>query len=476
MSHPKLLLLGIDGLCHRVVEHCQKSISLPTLSKLIQGGISAPLRSSLLPTSGSAWTSISTGVNPGKHGVTGFSRWEMCNGIPQLAGLFTSNNVSTEYFWETLDRTAGIRSLVIRVPCTFPARPFNGAMIVEEDFSIATAFPASLQHILNTPEHKIQEHWLGEEWENHAADVIQKTARMTHALYKETKPDLCFVVFYVLDFIHHRVGYTSDFFLKLMGLTEQAITSLLNMDDFTDVAVVSDHGMRLFAQQFLLEAWLLKEGFMMWDKERSCPDWNGTRLFCTPSDIPGNYGKLFINTQLVPETHRDSLLSEVRKRLLTPGPDGVPTALEVWDKSEIYSGPFVNSMPDLVFRTPPSTRVVSMWDNDVALSPEVLTTHPFLNAGCHAREGIFAWHGSNITSQFLQDGLDVMDVSAFILSRYGVPLPENYDGRVPSSIVQTSKVFSDIGSQPSVLPKCQGTGELRDQERIIESLQSLGYM
>lgn len=477
MPRPKLLILGIDGFCREVFEYARHRVDIPTISRLMGGGLYAPLRSTLLPTSGTAWTSLCTGVNPGTHGVTGFTRWERRGKAHSGVALFNSHDVPVEYFWETAARSAGVRSLVVRVPCTYPARPFDGAMVVEQDFSIATAYPPALQPLLDAPEHKVVEHWLAKDWKSHAGDVIRKTGRMTRALYAETGPDICFAVFYVLDFVHHRVGYQTPFFLEMIQILDQTLAEVLDMDRFTDVAVVSDHGMRSYGRQFLLDAWLRRKGYLAWSAGANYLDWDATRVYCTPSDLPGNYGKLFLNRSLVPAFEAAPLLAEVKASLLAETVDNAALVTDVWTRDEAYSGPFLDRMPDLVFRTAPDIRVASLWEPRAVLREELLTEEALLPAGCHSRHGVFAWLNPELPPCSLEQALDIADVPAWVLSRFGVPLPDNLDARHPAAVLGPCGLFAAAPPQPAVHPRLGAVETaLEHQAQMIESLRTLGYM
>lgn len=77
MSHTdttslRTLLLGIDGACLSVLEPMFDDGHLPALRELFDGGTGGDLESQLPPWTPSAWPSLYTGVNPGRHGVFDF--------------------------------------------------------------------------------------------------------------------------------------------------------------------------------------------------------------------------------------------------------------------------------------------------------------------------------------------------------------------------------------------------------------------
>ncbi|GAI73858.1 unnamed protein product, partial [marine sediment metagenome] len=66
------MLVGIDGASPSLLKRWTDSGDLPTLARLRQGGCFGPLQSVPNMMSPAAWTTIATGVDPGKHGIFHF--------------------------------------------------------------------------------------------------------------------------------------------------------------------------------------------------------------------------------------------------------------------------------------------------------------------------------------------------------------------------------------------------------------------
>lgn len=116
------LVVGVDALCEEVRTWLPAGTT-PTIDGIVEEGASGPLTSQLPPWTPSAWPSMYTGVNPGKHGVFGFLRfdgydWDIVN----------ATDVREHAIWELLS-AQGYRSVVVNVPVTDPPAPFDGALI-----------------------------------------------------------------------------------------------------------------------------------------------------------------------------------------------------------------------------------------------------------------------------------------------------------------------------------------------------------
>src|SRR5262245_3517734 len=98
---------------------------MPVLGGLLAGGTAAPMRSSIPAISSVSWTNFSTGRNPGKHGIYGFTELK-----PGTLTTFFPNfgNVQAETIWDVAGR-AGKRAIVMNVPGTYPARPLAGVLV-----------------------------------------------------------------------------------------------------------------------------------------------------------------------------------------------------------------------------------------------------------------------------------------------------------------------------------------------------------
>ena len=73
MSAATTLVVGFDGATFDIIDPMLRDGKLPNIRRLLEDGKRTTLTSSFPPLSAIAWTSITTGVNPGKHGLYDFA-------------------------------------------------------------------------------------------------------------------------------------------------------------------------------------------------------------------------------------------------------------------------------------------------------------------------------------------------------------------------------------------------------------------
>ena len=139
-SRKKVIVIGLDGLEPTIVESMMERGELPNLARIQQSGFYSRLRTTYPAQTPVAWSSFATGTNPGGHGIFDFIARDPATYLPDAAlshferpkSIFAAPQVVNQRkgtpFWQTLSR-AGVPSIVLRCPCTFPPDEFNGRMI-----------------------------------------------------------------------------------------------------------------------------------------------------------------------------------------------------------------------------------------------------------------------------------------------------------------------------------------------------------
>jgi predicted AlkP superfamily phosphohydrolase/phosphomutase len=136
----KVIVLGLDGLEPTIVEAMLARGELPHFAKLRAAGSYTRLRTTYPAQTPVAWSSFSTGTNPGGHGIFDFVSRDPQTYLPDLAlsrfappkNAFSPPRVVNQRqgvpFWQLLTN-AGIPSTILRCPCTFPPDDVKGRML-----------------------------------------------------------------------------------------------------------------------------------------------------------------------------------------------------------------------------------------------------------------------------------------------------------------------------------------------------------
>lgn len=145
----RVVVIGLDGLEPALVERWIDEGLLPNLARLKREGSYRRLATTFPPLSPVAWSSFSTGTNPGKHNIFDFlvrrqsdyrpemssvrieparrmvrvGRWQFPLSAARVAGARRSRT-----FWQVLGEH-GVFSAVIRVPISFPPDRFHGVQL-----------------------------------------------------------------------------------------------------------------------------------------------------------------------------------------------------------------------------------------------------------------------------------------------------------------------------------------------------------
>ena len=136
----KVIVIGLDGLEPTIVESMLERGELPNLARIRQSGSYSRLRTTYPAQTPVAWSSFATGTNPGGHGIFDFISRDPSTYLPDAAlsrferpkSAFAPPQVVNQRkgipVWQVLSK-AGVPSVVLRCPCTFPPEEINGRML-----------------------------------------------------------------------------------------------------------------------------------------------------------------------------------------------------------------------------------------------------------------------------------------------------------------------------------------------------------
>jgi predicted AlkP superfamily phosphohydrolase/phosphomutase len=252
----KILVVGLDGGTLDLMTPWMNQGLLPTFDKLRKTGTHGPLQSTIPPYSAPAWVSISTGTNPGSHGIYDFFHTDTLTKT-----IVTTHNRNTPALWTYLTAYHK-KSIIVNVPITYPPEPIHGIMIsgllTPSEHSTYT-HPTTIKNDL-TPE-KLGHY----EFEQAGADDVPKylaarynpqtlinmtnTSTQSHATVTsnliKTNPDwdLAMVVFRGIDDVQHLLWHKPDALLTCYQQTDTCLNHLQHTaGPDTTTIIISDHG------------------------------------------------------------------------------------------------------------------------------------------------------------------------------------------------------------------------------------------
>jgi predicted AlkP superfamily phosphohydrolase/phosphomutase len=281
-----VLVIGLDGADWKVINPLIEEGRLPHFASLIAQGSSGILRSTILQHSPIAWTSFSTGKNPGKHGIFYFDA-PVANSY--TTQILNSTFIRAKTIWEILS-DLGKKVGVIDVPITYPPRKVNGYMVsgipIPSEESIFT-FPAYLhtELIREFGEFPFEDFITIPFYRGDILSALKELYRFTdhrhrvaQYLMKKMDWDFFMVVFRGTDLLQHaswRYGMEeysgahpketekfSEIMFQFYEKIDDIIGEIVDSAGDAHIFIMSDHGFGPLKKNFFVNRWLIKEGFM----------------------------------------------------------------------------------------------------------------------------------------------------------------------------------------------------------------------
>jgi len=286
----KVFVLGIDGFDWNLLKSYIQQDQLPTFKKLLDEGVGGELTTTIPPITGSAWSSLVTGKNPGKHGI--FDFFHRKGGTYDMTPINSSDRCEKS-IWDILSKKRK-KMVVMNIPGTYPPKKVSGVMVTGKltpsEKNIFT-YPPSLSSRLRIKNYiiHIKEVYSDRNEEDFLKDVyytLEKRVEVALNLLNSYEWDFFIVNFDCVDEVQHwfwqymdsrRNGLNSQkvrkykkAILQIHQKMDQVLKEFLrNLDEKTTVMIVSDHG---FGPQYgliHLNNWLMDHGLLMLKKNLS---------------------------------------------------------------------------------------------------------------------------------------------------------------------------------------------------------------
>jgi len=533
----RVCVIGIDGGTWNVIKPWLKD--LPNLSKLMNNSVWAEMESTYPFFTSPAWKCYSSGKNPGKLGAYAWFNLDL---EKKEIKLNISSSFKGKEIWDWLSES-GYKCVIINMPQTYPPKKVKGIMISgfpAFDWSDYTYPKDYKKKLIRKYDYKINpKHNLSLNKEKALQEIeclIRSRFRIAKDLLKDERPDFLNVTIFYIDKLQHFLWKHKSIIKEFWKIIDKEIGELLQViDKTTYVFIISDHGFTELRAVFRLNMWLQQKGYLHLksnpfrkkldvfmnlyklglNRERILKiitflnltnlirkilpedkiisiqhhipsgkeeleiasvvkyvNWNKTKAIVAAENC------LYINLPKKSEEYskfRDKLTSELQNIKDPRTNEKIIVALK--KKEDVYTGEFIDFAPDLAIVPQEGYRVYDgitkerIWD---------FSDDPW--SGYHKVEGIFLVHGPDIkrTGEQIKN-VKIYDLNPTILHIFGIPIPENTDGRV---LTEVFKPNSELANRKIVYGKTQSEKKReqeekslteQDTERIKERLKSLGY-
>jgi len=454
----RVLVIGLDCAGPQLVFD-QFRHDLPVLSQLMDGGTWGELESSIPCITVPAWSSMLSGRDPGVLGCYGFRNRKDYSYEPLVTA--DSTTIRQPRVWDYLSE-AGMESVVIGVPQTYPVRPLKGHLVsglLTPDTDSLFTYPAIFkQEVLSlAPGYLFDVRDFRTNDKNRLLQQIIDLTEVQHRLVMhslKSKPwDFFIYVNIGLDRLHHGFWRFQDPAHRLYEpgnpfetairdyyrMLDRQIGAMLEAADGATVLVVSDHGVRRMDGGICINEWLWRNGWLtlrtppardcLISIEEADIDWSRTRAWAAG----GYYGRIFLNVQgreplgVIPPTAYEATRDELAAELeAIPDPDGRPLPTRVYKPPDIYQQ--VNGYPpDLMvyFGGLPWRAGGSLGHGAI----HTLTNDTGPDDANHAEHGLFILYDPRKTGRGNVSGHQLMDIAPTLLQRMGVAAPPELQGR-----------------------------------------------
>lgn len=315
--------------------------------------------------------------------------------------------------------------------------------------------------------------------------------------------------------------YVQDYYRELDSLVGGVVRAA---GENVTVILMSDHGFGPVRGRFHVNRWLAArglltvasslpqrvldslEGVLQWDvalklrrrlvsprgkqdarlrrlTQQALIDWANTRAFALQGAVAI---RLLINCRgreplgiVEPGAEYERLRDEIAEQLLQirAPKTGSPVVERVFKREEIYSGPALEMMPDLVALPVGGYQIATRLGGKQLFGPV-----PHYFTGNHRMEGILMMAGPDILPGQRIEGAEIVDLFPTILFLLDVPLPPDLDGKV--LVEALSQDFLEAHpirqeDEETAVPAREveeATFSPEDAEQIRQRLEGLGYI
>ena len=487
----RAVIIGLDGAAWHLLDPLIERGVMPRLAELRERGSAGRLASTVPTYTPPAWTSVATGVNPGRHGVYGFIEGHAQS---ERQVLMHSGKIKAPTLWEVAN-SQDARVGVYNVPLTYPPREVDGWMVSgmltpgygEQQRGFASwsrGGPELEKRILDwAPDYVLDLHadyekdWRDEGLAGRGVGSVHQRERVLQGLLETDPVDIVFGVLETPDRLQH-VYYrymdpSDEMYASEAGKRVRAVLDecFAGMDrivglladyagDDGGIFVCSDHGFTAWEVSVHTNALLERWGYLKLKpsaramqsgvaralvpvakkilprkvareakgKTFAAIDWTRTRAFASPIPQQGIYVNLAGRERFGTVLPAD--LAGLKEEIAARFRQLQDTTGQpVTDRVHLQEEVFEGSALEGAPDILPVLR-----DHTYELDDEIFHRDPFTDVsemprGVHHPDGIGIVAGAGAEPRTVLDA-SVMDVMPTLLYQAGLAVPEGLDGRI----------------------------------------------
>ena len=507
----RLIILGFDGFTPELAFPWARAGLLPNLARLMERGAWGPLRSVVHPITPAAWTSMLTGVNPGRHGVYDF-------GVRQHDSyelrLTDSRDIACDDIFDILS-AHGLRVGAFNIPLSYPPRRTNGFMVTGmhtptlDDGCWPPGLAGQIRGIRPDYRVDVMSYWYEDlrVFYREVSKMLEARTSVALDLWKRHRPDLFFAVFVAADRVQHalwrRCFPTGTPAVPFHGASMEILEIYKALDEalglFLDVLgedetlmVVSDHGFGPLEKDVFLDRYLEVAGLLRFHQRGGRRrngritirdiDWSRTRAYSY-----GLFGNIYLNQRgreprgiVNPGRDRDDTLEEVASvlREIRDPEDGERIVDHVLRGDLLYRGPATGHAPDLVVIMR-NYAYITRGGREVDGARFV--AEPGVNhTGNHRLDGVFGIVGPKIQPAGDIGVTSIMDIAPTAMAILGLRQHELLDGVVVPEVscsCQPENMSVEYPAEDRLRVTPQGISQPDPDDRVLrDRLRAMGYL
>jgi predicted AlkP superfamily phosphohydrolase/phosphomutase len=434
---PRVCCIGLDGTPHSLLRRMLADGIMPNLAAIVGEGSLRRMTSVYPWVSSVAWTTIQTGVNPGKHGIYGFIDRD-----PATFKTFIplANRIRVPSVWDRLGRV-GKKVAVLNVPVTYPVNPVNGILVsgfLAPTLTERSVYPATFLPELEQMGYRIDtDPAIARQDRDRAlvdiVDALEKRTRTFLHLLDRPNWDFFMGVVMETDRLHHfffeqmeenHPVYAPAFFDIYRQIDAFLGKVRERLDARDTLLLMSDHGFCTIRQEVFYNHWLAEAGYL---KFSTTPARTLDQLAPDSVAYSMDPGRIFINLKgrerdgrIEPGAEYERVRDEIiaAAEALTDPASGEKLVTRAYRREELYSGPSFEAAADIILAPRDG------YDPKGALAKDVFTYKDKMMVGMHTFDDAFLYVGR---PGIADRPANVLEVTPTILSLMGQTAPVDLD-------------------------------------------------